>query len=588
MDSAACDEERAPELDQLELIQRLGRIGYWEYDPKTHALSLPPHSLELLSSLTGSSRENPPRLREVMASAERRRLLAALDQAVRSGLALHLELRLVSHRGQKATVVIKGVPIERKGERRFAGTFHDITREKQIEAEREEVLSQLHALIDGLPVGVTVFDEDLRLLFWNDHIYDILGLPQGAVYKYVRFEELIRYPAERGEYGPGDPQTLVAERAALARRFEPHRFERAARDGRTLFVDGYPFRFGGRISGFVTTYTDITEQKRSAEQIAHQHQVLKTIIDNFPGGISLFDGSLRLVAANAPFQSLLDFPDSLMARDNLRFEDFVRFNIARGDYGPGDPQEQLAVSMARARTPQLHKIERTRPNGRTLEIIGAPIPDGGFVSIYIDVTERKYNEAKIRNMALLDALTALPNRLSLNEQIEQALRPGENGRAETFALLFLDLDGFKRVNDSLGHDAGDALLIQVAARLREAVRETDTVARLGGDEFVLLLRDSNGDASTARIAEMIIARIAEPFVVGSDTVHIGTSIGIAVHPRHGTRREALLKAADEAMYRAKAAGRGTWRISSVMADGNAGPAEDAARAESRSGVGAPG
>ncbi|MBW7901917.1 MAG: PAS-domain containing protein [Rhodocyclaceae bacterium] len=557
MDSAANDE--VPELEQLELIQRLGRIGYWEYAPATRAFTLPPHSLDLLSSLTGCSPTVVPRLRDVMVDAERRRFLDALEQAVRGRLALHLQLRLVSYRGQSATIVVKGVPVERDGDSRFAGTFHDITREKQVETEREEVLSQLHAVLGGLPVGVTVFDEDLCLLFWNDHIYDILGLPQGAVYKYVRFEDLIRYPAERGEYGPGDPDELIAQRAALARRFEAHRFERAARDGRTLLVDGYPFRFGGRISGFVTTYTDITEQKRSAEQIAHQHQVLKTIIDNFPGGISLFDGSLRLVASNAPFQTLLDFPDALMQRETVCFEDLVRFNIARGEYGPGDPQEQIAVFMARARDPQLHKMERTRPNGRTLEIIGAPIPDGGFVTIYIDVTERKRSEEQVRNMALQDALTRLPNRLNLNEQIERALAP-RAGHAETFALLFLDLDGFKGVNDSLGHDAGDALLTQVAGRLRETVRETDTVARLGGDEFVVLLRDADGDETAPRIAEAIIARLAEPFALDATTARIGTSIGIAVHPRHGAHREALLKAADEAMYRAKAAGRGTWRM----------------------------
>jgi len=550
---------KSPELDQLELIQRLGRIGFWEYDPATHSFALPQHSLDLLSSLIGSSPTQSPRLREVMSDAERKRFLGALDQAVQGRLPLHLQLQLVQHRGQHATIVVKGVPVERPDGYRFAGTFSDITREKHVESEREEVLSQLHAVVSGLPVGITVFDEDLRLLFWNDHIYDILGLPQGAVYKYVRFEDLIRYPAERGEYGPGNPDELVAQRAALARKFEPHRFERAARDGRTLVVDGYPFRFGGQISGFVTTYTDITEQKRNADRISHQHQVLKAIIDNFPGGISLFDGNLRLVASNPLFKNLLDFPDPLLDRPEVHFEELMRFNIERGEYGPGDPETMVDMLMSRARNPQPHKMERTRPNGQTLEIIGAPIPDGGFVTIYMDISERKRAEEQIRHMALQDPLTHLPNRLSLNDQIEQALARAAS-QEEQFALLFLDLDGFKEINDSLGHDAGDELLIQIARRLRDTVRETDLIARLGGDEFVVLLRDIENDDVARRLADDVIAQIAKPYRLSMAETNVGTSIGIAVHPRHGKLREALLKAADEAMYEAKAAGRGTWRM----------------------------
>ncbi|MFA7291282.1 MAG: PAS-domain containing protein [Rhodocyclaceae bacterium] len=551
---------QSPEIEQLELIQRLGRIGYWEYEPAAHKFWLPAPSLQLLSSMTGSSREAAPNLRDVMSEAERKRFLVALEQAVSGQLPLHLELQLASYRGQHATIVVKGTPLEGKGHAiRFGGTFHDITREKRVEAEREEVLSQLNALLGGLPVGVTVFDEDLRLIFWNDHIYDILGLPQGAVYKYVRFEDLIRYPADRGEYGPGDPAELVAQRAVLARKFEAHRFERAARDGRTLLVDGYPFRFGGKVSGFVTTYTDITDRKQTEEQLKRQNGVLNTIIENFPGAISLFDASLHMVACNQQFKTLLELPDSLFDKEVVYFEDFIRYNAYRGEYGPGDPEEQIAGALERARNFQAHNVERVRPNGKALEIRGTPLPGGGFVSIYIDITERKRAEERIRSMALEDSLTGLPNRLSLNDQIEQALERFRSN-SQHFSLLFLDLDGFKKVNDSLGHDAGDELLVQVARRLKECVRETDSVARLGGDEFVVLLRDVEGAAIPEKIAGEIIARLAEPFSLQAAEARIGTSIGISLCPEHGDNREALLKAADQSMYAAKSAGRGTWRM----------------------------
>ncbi len=422
----------------------------------------------------------------------------------------------------------------------------------------ETVIAQLRTLLGSLPMGVTAFDEDLRLIFWNERIYDILGLPRTAVYPQARFEDLLLHPARRGEYGPGDPVALVAERAARARRFEAHSFERQGRDGATLLVEGYPIRIGERTTGFVTTYTDITERKRAEEQLARQNNTLRTIIDNFPGGISLFDAELRLQAHNRTFRELLDLPDRLFECDEVRFEDFIRFNAGRSEYGPGVEESQVAAIVARARNFTAHKMERQRPDGRWLEIRGAPLPDGGFVTIYIDITERKRAEERIRVMALHDTLTGLPNRLNFNDQVEQAIERGA-AQDQRFALLFVDLDGFKKVNDSLGHDAGDDLLVRVAAQLRAAVRETDVVARLGGDEFVVLLHDIESPAIVEAIAGDIVGRLAVPFRIDAGIAAIGASIGIALYPDNGVCRENLLKAADEAMYAAKAAGRGAWR-----------------------------
>jgi diguanylate cyclase (GGDEF)-like protein/PAS domain S-box-containing protein len=547
--------EDCAERHQLELIQRVGRVGYWEYDPATRRVWLPPLSLELLATISESPGLTQTTLYEALPESERRRFQEMLDLAVEQGLPLHQEMRMTRGSG---SILVRGAPTTAgDGSPRYAGTFHDITREKRAEEEREAVINQLNALLDSLRVGVTVFDQDLRLMFWNSHIYDILGLPRSAVYKYVRFEDLIRYPAERGEYGPGDPEQLVRERAERARRFEPHRFERQASDGRILMVEGYPFGFGGEVSGFVTTYTDITEQKQTEEKLLRQNGVLSTIIDNFPGAISLFDADLHLQAHNEQFKRLLDLPDALFDKPVVHFEDFIRHNASRGEYGPGNLEEQVAAIVARARNFQPHKIERVRPNGMALEVMGMPLPGGGFVSIYIDITERKRAEERIRAMALQDTLTGLPNRLHLNEKVEQAVERAAAGK-HSFALLFLDLDGFKKVNDTLGHDAGDELLARVAAQLSAAVRETDVVARLGGDEFVVLLHDIENDAVPGEIASEIVRRLGIPFALPQGEVRIGTSIGIALYPNHGAAREFLLRAADEAMYAAKKAGRGTW------------------------------
>lgn len=553
-----------PENRQLELIQRLSRTGCWAYDPGAGGLALPASSAALLAIVLGADAMDGPSFMLALPEAERQRFAAVLDQAVTGQLNVQIELKLADRNGRPVSLAVRGEPVCPAGAAAgLVGVFQDITRAKRVEMEREEVIGQLHTLLGSLPLGVTAFDEDLRLLFWNDRIYDILGLPQGAVFKYARFEDLIRYPAERGEYGPGDPDDLVRERAERARLFEAHRFERTGQDGRTLLVEGYPIRFGNRVTGFVTTYTDITEHRQWEEQVARQNNILRTIIDNFPGATSLFDADLKLVARNAQFKTLLDFPDSLVDKPDLCFEDVIRFNALRGEYGTGDVEAIVAAIVARARNFEPHRIERTRPNGTVLEVRGAPLAGGGFVTTYIDITERKRAEERIRAMALHDALTGLPNRLNFNDHLEQAVERAQ-ATGQHFALLFLDLDGFKQVNDSHGHDAGDELLARVAAQLRSAVRETDVVARLGGDEFVVLLHDIEHAHAVAPtvIAADIVGSLGAPFVLpkAGAEVRIGTSIGIALHPDHGSCRETLLKAADEAMYTAKAAGRGTWRI----------------------------
>ena len=169
-----------------------------------------------------------------------------------------------------------------------------------------------------------------------------------------------------------------------------------------------------------------------------------------------------------------------------------------------------------------------------------------------DITEHKLAEERIQRVAHHDSLTGLPNRLLFNDRLNQAIRLAKRDSRQ-FALLFLDLDKFKPVNDTLGHGAGDALLQGVAERIRHQVRESDTVARVGGDEFTVILPDIARREEAATVAGKIIAALGAPFQLGAQwpDVEIGTSIGIAVYPTDGGDADALVKAADTAMYSAK-------------------------------------
>jgi diguanylate cyclase (GGDEF)-like protein len=196
---------------------------------------------------------------------------------------------------------------------------------------------------------------------------------------------------------------------------------------------------------------------------------------------------------------------------------------------------------------------------RALMIEVCPIVDGGWIATLEDVSARKASEARADEMARLDPLTGLPNRLLLRERLAEALaRFQRNG--EPYALLLIDLDRFKPVNDTLGHPIGDLLLAKVADRLRSTVRPTDTVARIGGDEFVILQTGIREAGNTQALARRIVDLISRTYMVDGHLLTIGASVGVALAPMDGETADKLLKNADLALYRAKLDGRGTYRF----------------------------
>jgi diguanylate cyclase (GGDEF)-like protein len=415
----------------------------------------------------------------------------------------------------------------------------------------------LRAVVDALPVGLMVFDADLRLRYWNRLAFAILDLPETLAVEGALFADLIRIPAERGEYGPGDPAQLVAERVALARQFQPHRLERRRPDGRCHLVQGEPFYDeNGQPAGFVSTFTDITSLKETETALNVTVDRLQTLIDHLPSAVTLFDGELRLVAWNRQLLKLLDFPPELIA-EGVSLEQLVRYNIARGEYGEiRDPEDYIARFLEVARHFQPHEFERVRPNGQVLHIVGQPVPSGGFVTIYTDVTRQRQVEEELQRLAIVDELTGLANRTALLAQLPRMCQEARR-RHERLAVLLVDLDRFKWINDSAGHEAGDQLLQEAARRITSEVRSSDLAARLGGDEFAIVA-PSTQLLQVADLAERLLAALAHPFTLAAGTWQIGASIGIALFPDDEENASALLRAADLAMRRAKGEGGNTY------------------------------
>ena len=286
-----------------------------------------------------------------------------------------------------------------------------------IELGSGDKLALLAQGLDQLDVGLTVFDSDLVMVAANTRFQQLLDFPDALCRPGATMLDALRHNAVQGEYGPGDVEDLVRPRLELARQFLPHRFERVRPDGSIIEVSGQPLPSGG----MVTTYTDVTiprqreqalrelsaelEQRveaRTAElrhreaELARKAELLESVISNVNQGISYVNSELVIEMCNAKFGELLELPAEL-CQPGVSVEKLARFNAERGEYGSGDVEELVRTRVEIAKKFLDHRFERTRPgDGTTLEITGVPTPDGGMVTTYLDVSERKANEQALQ------------------------------------------------------------------------------------------------------------------------------------------------------------------------------------------------
>ncbi|WP_349643326.1 bifunctional diguanylate cyclase/phosphodiesterase [Bradyrhizobium japonicum] len=299
----------------------------------------------------------------------------------------------------------------------------------------------------------------------------------------------------------------------------------------------------------------------SQNELREQKLRLDTAINYMVEGLCMFDADKRLVVCNERYARLYQLPPELL-RTGTSHTDIIRHRIVKGIL-KGDPSEGAAERFISKLAALPFDAVSSRidefADGRLICVTRQPMAGGGWVATHLDVTEQRRSEAKIIHMAQHDALTDLPNRVLLRERMEHAIAVTRNGGLD-LAVLMLDLDRFKEVNDTLGHPAGDALLRAVAARLRECVTETALIARLGGDEFAVIDYVTSPAVEAAALAENIRKALCEPFDLGDHRVTVGTSIGIAIAPRDGNDSDVILKSADLALYSAKSDGRGAFRF----------------------------
>jgi diguanylate cyclase (GGDEF)-like protein/PAS domain S-box-containing protein len=431
----------------------------------------------------------------------------------------------------------------------------------------------LATALNNMSQSLCMFDAEQRLVVCNERYREMYGLSPEQVKPGTMLRQIFEYrianglfagesPAEHmrqvvenrithGVNPSANPAESVPERGALVTTYSKH--IREFSDGRTISVVNQPVAGGG----WVAMHEDITEKRQLEQERNRNQRFLDLIIEHVPAPIFVKEaGSLRYVLVN---------------RAGENFWGISRAEMLGKTSGEIFGKEEAELIVARdeqlLQSDQPHFDEReirTPYNGiRSIVSKRLVVSDDDGKSQYVvgvieDVTERKLSEKLIAHQAHHDALTDLPNRVLFREQLEQSLKRVH--RRERLAVLYLDLDQFKTVNDTLGHPAGDELLKAIAARLRSCVRDTDIVARLGGDEFAIIQTAIAEPTDAIDLVTRIHEAIRQPCEFFGHQLVADASIGIAIAPDDGTEPDQLLKNADLAMYGAKADGRGTYRF----------------------------
>jgi diguanylate cyclase (GGDEF)-like protein/PAS domain S-box-containing protein len=432
--------------------------------------------------------------------------------------------------------------------------------------ERAEALARraedrLRMALDALPEGIVFLDAEGRYILWNQTYAEIYSGSSDLFEVGARLEDTLRIGVARGNY----PEAIGREEAWLQARLallaNPGvRHEQQLADGRWIMIEERRTPDGGSIGLRV----DITELKSALEradaavaQLGETRNFLDMVVEGMPAILFVNDPATgAFVMLNRAGETALG-----CSRDELVGKSYAE------KFAPAEAEalaaQDLALIAGQATTAsQEISFETEDGAARLLAVRKILIRDGDgapqyIVSVCDDITEQRANEARIAHLAGHDALTGLPNRVLFHDRLSRGLR--RVTASDHVAVLCLDLDRFKIVNDTLGHPIGDALLKMVAQRLASCIREGDTVARLGGDEFAIIQHHVQRPDAPALLAARIVEVMASVFDVEGHQLVVGASVGIALAPADGSSAEALLKSADMAMYRAKNEGRGAFR-----------------------------
>ncbi|MCF7983400.1 MAG: EAL domain-containing protein [Thiohalocapsa sp.] len=530
---------------------RLARVGGWELEPATGAMRLTTVTRELYGFDDDGELDVAAAL-SFYHPADRPKLERALTEAQTRAKPFELELRLHPRGGGELWIKTTGTPVhEPDGRQLLRGSIQDITGRIQAQRALLETERKYRALFESAEEGMWIIQHG-RFVSVNRAALHMLGYSEPA-------DVLGKRPRDISPPVQPDGLDTVAKEEQLLRQAldvgtQRFQWEHLRADGGTLPLEITLIRMElhGEPALFLT-WQDLTD-KRAAEEREIRARV---VFENTSEGIIITDDRQRILAVNRAFTEITGYCEEEVLGQTPRLL----------QSGRHDEAFYQSVRASLEETGQWRgQIWDRRKNGEIypqLTTISAVYDQTGrltnYVGVFGDITQIKRSEEALYKLAHNDALTGLPNRTLLRARLEQSLQRAER-YGSMLGLLFLDLDLFKTVNDTLGHSVGDTLLKRVAEAMQTQIRDADSLARLGGDEFIILMEDLAEPNTAAQLARRLLGVFTEPFQAEGRELYITASIGISIYPVDGRDMDTLLSNADVAMYQAKEHGRNTYRF----------------------------
>ncbi len=527
-------------------------IGTWEQDTFAGVTHISPIAARVLGLPAGQSLIRPDEWRAMIVPEDLPKTRYLREQALHADQTFNVELRMRRPDGRTIWVAVRGLlQLDQNSQPvRSIGIMQDITEAKQAESILRANEERFRLLTEYSPDAILV-DLDGKFVYANPRAVELLRAPSvGAIlgqdisaFVDTEFRELVK----------------VQRPFLLEENQKPSLVELRLR-----CLDGTPIEVQaicGRVQwenqpAIQVMLRDVTELKEAQEKLRISNERLKLVIEGTGEGIWEWDiQKRRFIFSGGIAQLLISQQNGFNGteddwHDTIHPDDRERVTTALNDCANEVTPIYEAEYRLRTYTGDW-KWVKSRGIIVERDAQGKPLTISGTLS---DITVRKKAEELTWRQANLDALTNLPNRRLFREQLEVQLMRAKRNQHQ-LALLFIDLDGFKQVNDLYGHDAGDLLLMEAARRLKHCLRETDIVSRLGGDEFTIILSELRHLDHVELICQKILLALSEPFTLGEDIGHVSGSIGIALHPLDGTSSEELMRKADQAMYAAKQTGK---------------------------------
>ncbi|TFW35695.1 EAL domain-containing protein [Massilia horti] len=486
---------------------------------------------------------------DIISPEDRRMQLRLAKEAIQSGRPYAIEYRIIDAAGVERWVLESGQPVGEPGtdDLRVDGIISDISMRKHDEMRIEALLAEQGAIVDNVMFGV-VFVRGRRVVSANHRAEELFGYADGEL---LGASALLLLPDQEQSESAWEEYAMCLARGDDAR--EERQFRRA--DGTLIWcmVSGRALDRQYPDDGSIWVYADVTERRLAEQKL----RLAGTVLEHMADGVAVIGVNGKLMAINPGFTQITGYTEFEMLGQQVALTRSHRHDEA---FYASLWRELSETGFWRG------EIWNKRKNGDDyLEwlTISAVRDEAGevthYVGVFSDITQLKESQEKLDHLAHHDPLTALPNRLLFHDRLQHALARAARDQQQ-LAVMFIDLDRFKNVNDTLGHDVGDELLKQVARALACRLRAGDTLARLGGDEFIVLLENVDGESGAGQVADKLMTMFEQPFTVSGHELFITGSVGISLFPRDGADLSMLVRNADVAMYQAKARGRNGYRF----------------------------